>query len=129
MWISFQGKCTYVPTSFISVYGLKCFSCIGTDESCSKNKLEADSKKEMICPRGMDKCTRTWAKKDGNTAVINSCGNYATCKELKEKCDEATDGDCAVACCDTDLCNAGSPVSFSVFLMTVCSALGLVLLK
>ena len=83
----------------------------------------------MTCPSGMDKCMRTWAKKDDATAVVQSCGNDATCKALKEKCDEVTDGKCAVGCCDTDLCNGGSPVSFSVFLMTVCSALGLALLK
>lgn len=77
----------------------------------------------------MDECMRTWAKKDGDTAVINSCGNDATCKELKDKCDDVKDGDCAVGCCDSDLCNASSPVSFSMFLMTICSALSLALLK
>jgi len=80
----------------------------------------------MTCPSGMDKCMRTWAKVNDVTAVVNSCSNEATCKSNEDaKCD----GKCAVGCCDTDLCNVGSPVSFSVFLMTVCSALGLVLLK
>ena len=83
----------------------------------------------MTCPDGFDKCIRTWAKKDDVTVVSNTCSNEATCKTLTEGCDKATDGDCAVGCCDKDLCNAGSPVSFSVFLMTVCSALALALLK
>ncbi len=114
--------------SFISVYGLKCYTCIGTDETCSKSELEKDSSKETTCPSGFDKCMRTWAKKDSNTAVVQSCSNDAACTTTKDACDNG-DGDCAVGCCDSDLCNAGSPVSFSVFLMTVCSALGLALLK
>lgn len=112
-----------------TVHGLKCYKCTGTDESCSKDEVEADKSKQMTCPLGMDKCMRTWAKKDGDTVVITSCGNEATCKVLKKKCDDSKDGDCAVSCCDTDLCNAGSSVSFSVLLMTVCSVLGLALLK
>lgn len=91
--------------------------------------MEADKSKQMTCQLGMDKCMRTWTKKDGDTVVIASCGNEATCKVLKKKCDDSKDGDCAVSCCDTDLCNAGSSVSFSVLLMTVCSVLGLALLK
>ena len=76
----------------------------------------------------MDQCMRTWAKKGDATAVVNNCANEATCKAAKDVCDKSDD-DCAVGCCDSDLCNAGAPVSFSVFLMTVCSALGLALLK
>jgi len=102
---------------------------MGTDKTCSKEKLQEDDSKQTICHLGMDKCMRTWVKKDSDTLVVNSCGNDAECKELKEKCDDAKDGECAVGCCDSDLCNAGSSVSFSVFLMTVCSALGLALLK
>ena len=80
----------------------------------------------MTCPSRMDKCMRTWTKVNDVKEVINSCSNEDICKTYEDaKCD----GNCAVGCCDTDLCNAGSPVSFSVFLMTVCSALGLVLLK
>ena len=70
---------------------------------------------------------RIWAKKDDDTLVVNSCSNEALCETAEDaKCDADK---CAVGCCDTDLCNAGSPISFSVFLMTVCSALGLALLK
>ncbi|KAL9968468.1 hypothetical protein ACROYT_G026846 [Oculina patagonica] len=111
-------------------YGLKCYTCIGTEDSCSKDKLKDDSSKVTTCPSGYNVCMRTWAKNDdGDTAVVQSCGTDATCKTLKDKCDEVTEGKCAVGCCDTDLCNAGSPVSFSMFLMTVCAALGLALLK
>ncbi|KAL9953716.1 hypothetical protein ACROYT_G041172 [Oculina patagonica] len=113
-----------------TVYGLKCYTCIGTDDSCSKGELEKDSSRETTCPSGWNICTRTWAKDDdGNTAVVQSCGTDATCKLLKDKCDEVAVGECAIGCCDTDLCNAGSSVSFSVFLMTICSILGLALLK
>ncbi|XP_078377340.1 uncharacterized protein LOC144660559 isoform X3 [Oculina patagonica] len=110
-----------------TVYGLKCYTCIGTEDACAKDKL--DSSKETSCPSGMDKCMRTWAKKDDATAVVNSCSNDASCKAAQDVCDKSSDGECAVGCCDTDLCNAGSHISFSVFLMTVCAALGLALLK
>ena len=116
--------------AFISVYGLKCYTCTGTDSTCSKDKLKSgESGQETTCPSGFDKCMRTWAEKDGDTAVVQSCGTDATCTLLKDKCKEVKDGKCAIGCCDTDLCNTGSPVSFNVFLMTVCSALGLALLK
>ena len=82
----------------------------------------------MTCPSGADKCMRTWAKQGDVTAVGQSCTNDAGCKAAEAVCDKAG-GDCKVGCCDTDLCNAGSPVAFSMFLMTVCSALGLALLK
>ena len=71
---------------------------------------------------------RTWAKKDDTTSVTNTCTNDAGCKLAEAVC-EKLDEKCAVGCCDTDLCNAGSSVSFSVFLLTVCSALGLALMK
>ena len=108
---------------------LKCYVCTGTEDECSKDKLKGDSSKQMACPTGKDQCTRFWSKKDDKTVVVQSCGDDKVCKDLKAKCDKITDGKCAVGCCKTNLCNAGSPVSFSVFLMTVCSALGLALLK
>ena len=61
-------------------------------------------------------------KIDDVTVVANFCGDEEKCEKLKKICDNAKDEKCAVGCCDTDLCNAGSPVSFSVFLMTVSSA-------
>ena len=78
----------------------------------------------------MNRCMRAWGKKDDTTEVINSCSNESLCKAAEKDADDDCDVDkCAVGCCDTDLCNAGSPVSFSVFLMTVCCTLGLALLK
>ena len=71
---------------------------------------------------------RVWSKEKDVAAVANTCSNELACTAAKAVCDKV-DYDCAVGCCDTDLCNAGSPVSFSMFLMTVCSALGLALLK
>ena len=114
---------------FISAYSIKCYVCTGTEETCSKDKMEADKGKfSMTCPA--NKCIRIWAKKDGDTAVVNSCGSDLACTAAKEACDKDDSGaDCAVGCCDSDLCNAGSSASFSVFLLTVCSVLGLALLK
>ena len=72
---------------------------------------------------------RVWTKSGDVTAVANTCSTDALCKGAKDACDAVKDGDCAAGCCGTDLCNAGSSASFSVFLMTVCSVLGLALLK
>ena len=114
--------------SFISAYSLKCYVCTGTEETCSKSKLEADkASKSVDCPT--DKCMRLWGKKDDVTEVINSCSTSAICTATEKACDELKEGKCAVGCCDSDYCNAGSSFSFSVILMTVTSALGLALLK
>ena len=79
----------------------------------------------MDCPGG--ECIRVWVKKDDVTAVANSCADR--CAEAKKICDNVKEGKCAVGCCDSDYCNAGSSYSSSVTLMTVTSALGLALLK
>ena len=122
----FSCKCHFL-SNFISVSGLKCYVCKGTEDTCSKDKLKADSSKEVTCPSGMDRCIRAWARKGDGTGVVNSCSNELLCKANEDtKCDVDK---CAVGCCDTDLCNASSPVSFSAFLMTVCCTLGLALLK
>ena len=103
---------------------------MGNDEMCSKDKLTGDSKYEKTCERGLDTCMRSWSKKGDTIAVINSCTAKGACKIAEDACKNYDgDGECAVACCTSDLCNAGSSVSFSVFLMTVCSVLGLALLK
>ena len=115
-------------SNFISVSALKCYNCIGTEAGCSKNELEKDSSKETTCLPGFDRCMRKWYKTGDAKAVINSCSSESLCKIAEDaKCGDMDD--CAFGCCDTDLCNAGSPVSFSVLLMTVCAALGLALLK
>ena len=85
-----------------------------------------DSSKELNCGSLFDRCMRVWVKNGDTTTVANSCSNESACKAAEDaKCD----GKCAVGCCDTDLCNAGSPVSFSMFLTTVCCTLGLALMK
>ena len=114
--------------SFISAYSLKCYTCAGTEEKCSKSKLEAN-KASMSgeCPGG--ECIRVWGKKDDVTLVANSCGDSSACEKLKKNCDEIKEGKCAVGCCDSDYCNVGSSYSASVILMTVTSALGLALLN
>ena len=123
----FSLEVSHSFSDFISVSGLKCYECIGTDKTCSKDKLKADSSKEVTCASGMDRCIKAWARKGDGTGVVNSCSNELLCKANEDtKCDV---DECAVGCCDTDLCNAGSPVSISVFLMTVCCTLGLVPVK
>ena len=102
---------------------------MGTEEVCAKDKMKGDNSKQMPCSEKQNRCIRTWAKKDDETLVVNQCGTEADCKTLKDACDKTKEGKCAVGCCDKDLCNAGPPVSFSLFLTAVCSALGLALLK
>ena len=115
---------------FSSAYGLKCYDCTGTQDDCAKDKLEADKEKKLITsPAISDTCMRTWAKKDGNTVVTNSCVSKSVCDTSKKACDDNSEGDCAVGCCQTDECNASSSVSFSAFVIAVCSAVGLALLK
>ncbi|KAL9985360.1 hypothetical protein ACROYT_G007754 [Oculina patagonica] len=116
----------FVATAF----ALKCYVCSGTEDTCSKGTLEGSKDKYLKeCGLGADKCIRTWLHKDGNTAVGNDCTNQLGCDLAQTVCDNVdSEVDCKVGCCSSDECNAGSPVSFSIFLMTVCSALGLALL-
>ena len=115
---------------FHLAYGIKCYQCIGTEEACAKDKLEADKKNKVVtCGPLLDRCMRTWVKKDDVARVVNSCSQKILCEAAEKLCDDSSEGDCAVGCCETDECNAGSSVSFSVFMITVCSVLGLALLK
>ena len=111
--------------SFISAYSLKCYNCSGTEEECSKSELVANKANMSVdCPGS--ECIRIWAKKDNKVHVGNSCGD---CEDIKKGCDELKDVKCAVGCCDSDYCNAGSSYSSSVILMIITSALGLALLN
>ena len=108
---------------------LKCYECDGTEDDCKKSTLEGNKTKYLItCEDGEDKCMRTFIKKDGVTAVSNECTNQLGCDLAQAVCDNLDDVTCKVGCCDEDECNVGSHVSFNVFLLTVCSALGLALL-
>ncbi|KAL9951834.1 hypothetical protein ACROYT_G044569 [Oculina patagonica] len=96
--------------TFVSAGSIKCYVCIGTDDECAKDKLVADKAKYLVtCPfLSMDRCITAWAKKDDITSLVKLCSTKSQCDVVKKSCDEMTDGQCAVNCCDTDECNAGS---------------------
>ncbi|PFX21043.1 hypothetical protein AWC38_SpisGene14481 [Stylophora pistillata] len=113
---------------------LKCYVCAGTEDTCSKSKLESNRAVYLKeCSSVFDRCARSWSKKDDVNAVGNDCANESTCNYAKELCDKLKDNikdyECGVGCCTSDACNAGSPVTFSFFLLTVSSVLGLALMK
>ncbi|KAJ7394130.1 hypothetical protein OS493_003808 [Desmophyllum pertusum] len=110
---------------------LKCYECTGNDDTCSKSTLEKDQDKYLKECSG-DRCYRQWLHKDGATSVANTCSSQLGCGLAEALCKSLEDGndvDCASACCSTDACNAGSTASISVLLLTVCSFIGLALLK
>ena len=109
-----------------SVTALKCYVCSGTEDDCKKSTLEDDKDKySRDCPSGLDKCMRIFRKKDSATMVENSCSNELGCNQAIITCSLYNDATCKASCCDKDECNVGSYVSFNVFLLTACSALGL----
>ncbi|KAL9968423.1 hypothetical protein ACROYT_G026799 [Oculina patagonica] len=108
-------------------YGLKCYDCTGEGDKCAKDNL--GSSQEKTCQPQLDTCMRIWRKKHFKTSIASSCSNLGRCDAAVRDCEDSDEGECIVGCCRDDLCNAGSPVSFSVFLMTVSAALGLALLK
>ena len=108
---------------------LKCYDCDGTEDDCSKSKLEGDKGKYLLdCRLGDDRCIRAFRKKDGATWVTNACSNQFGCNQGIISCGQYKDVTCKVSCCAEDGCNVGSHVSFDAFLLAVCSALGLALL-
>ena len=111
----------------LSAFALKCYKCDGDKGDCSKSTLQGNKDKYLKeCSLGADKCIRTWLHKDGKTIVSNACTNQLGCDLAQAVCDNVDDEvDCKVGCCTDDECNAGSPLSFSIVLLTVCSALGL----
>ena len=118
---------------FPSACALNCYVCDGTEEDCKKSTLEGNKNIYLkTCPAGLDKCGRAWIKTKSTTLVRNVCTNTFDCelqsKSICDRLDDLDDAECAWDCCDTDACNAGSPVSFSAFLFTVSSILGLALM-
>lgn len=108
--------------------------CSGHEDTCSKSKLESDRATYLKeCPFTADRCIRIWSKKDDANAVGNDCANKAVCDTAENLCDKLEDNikdyKCGVGCCFSDGCNAGSPVTFSFFLLIVSSVLGLALMK
>ena len=119
----------------LSGFALKCYVCSGTEEMCSKSKLEGDKATYLKdCSSNLyDRCLRSWAEKDGVHTVANTCNNKGGCDLTTNLCNtmkDTIDGyECGVACCTEDECNAGSPVTFSLFLLIVSSVLSLALMK
>ena len=108
--------------------------CSGTEDTCSKSKLESDKDTYLKeCSYGFDRCARGWTKSGDVNTVENICANEAVCEAAKVLCDKRKDTvkdyKCGVGCCSSDGCNAGSPVTFSFFLLIVSSVLGLALMK
>ncbi|KAL9985361.1 hypothetical protein ACROYT_G007755 [Oculina patagonica] len=126
---------TFLLVLVAAAYSLQCYTCFEVgkeseqDTVCSKTELDDNEAKYVItCPSGLDTCQRVHGTALDIHAVTMTCTTKSACEEAKEKCEDSGD-DCGVACCTTDKCNAGSSVSFSVFLMAVSSLLGLALLK
>ena len=94
---------------FLSAFALKCYTCIGTEETCSKNTLKSDPDMLVECPSQSDRCMRIAASRDGNNSVSNTCANQQSCNLTQTVCDRLeSDLDyCKVDCCTTDGCNAG----------------------
>ena len=113
---------------------MKCYQCVGTEDTCSKSRLESNKAIYLKeCPSIADRCARSWSRRGDVNAVGNDCANEAVCDAAKEFCDKLKDSikdyKCGVGCCTGDGCNAGSPVTFSFFLLIVSSVLGLALMK
>ncbi|CAH3024930.1 unnamed protein product, partial [Porites evermanni] len=110
------------------VDALKCYVCVEVgDDACSKSKLAGNQATySWDCGVFSNRCYRAESKILGVKTVATSCATESSCKSLKDSCDNLdTCND--VTCCDTDNCNAGSVVYFSMFLMAVCCVVGLVL--
>lgn len=125
----------FASFTFLSAHSLKCYSCVEfgkeseEDTVCSKSKLDANEAKYVTtCLGDLDTCQRSHGTAKDIHAVSMSCTTASLCEDAKKKCDDSGDN-CGVACCTTDKCNAGSSVSFNVFLMAVSSLLGPALLK
>ncbi|CAH3144567.1 unnamed protein product [Pocillopora meandrina] len=121
---------------FIAAPGcaLKCYVCSGDEDSCSKSTLESNKGTYLKeCSSLYDRCARSWSKKDDVNAVANDCATKDICDTAEKLCDKLKDNikdyQCGVGCCTSDGCNAGSPVTFSFFLLIVSSVLGLALMK
>ena len=105
----------------IAALSLKCYTCL---DCGSKNG------DEKTCPSGLKMCMKGYEKdNDGKEIIERACGNKVACEAEKEACKKAKEDktvtDCAVGCCDTDLCNAGSAPSFSVLVITLCALFSL----
>ncbi|XP_078354317.1 uncharacterized protein LOC144638906 isoform X2 [Oculina patagonica] len=97
--------------TFVSAGSTKCYACTGTDNECAKDKLVADKAKYLVtCPLSKDGCiTVSWVTHFGKISEWKSCLTKSECAAYKRACEHIPDVPCAVNCCVTDECNAGSP--------------------
>ncbi|CAH3033243.1 unnamed protein product [Porites lobata] len=118
---------TFLSTKlFADVDALKCDVCTETgDNACSKSKLAGDQATySRDCGDFLDRCFRQEAKIFSRKLPLGA--PEISCKSLQNTCNKF-DACKDVTCCDNDNCNGGSAVYFSMFLMTVCCVVGLVL--
>ena len=90
--------------------------------------MEADEEK-YLKDCSLDTCQRSHNTALDIHSVTMICTTKDRCEANKKVCKEKGNEDCAVVCCSTDKCNPGSSVTPSVFLMFVCSVVGLALRK
>ena len=94
--------------------------------------MDADEDK-YLKDCSLDTCQRSHNTALNIYSVTMICTTKEICEANKKACKDKGSDHCAVACCSTDKCNAGSSVGSSVtsslFVMFVCSVAGLALRK
>lgn len=83
------------------------------------------------CQGDRDRCMRIWQITDDDTRLVqNLCANERLCDKMEKLCDKlkkSKDYKCAVSCCHDDACNsADTGMNFSLYLVILCIAVGVI---